>query len=90
LGNDGDPVSNLFTISSTCIFDIFLLFLSIYEGYAIRTIPEPPVAALKGWLLLPPPAPPPVLTSPGVATALCPDAPPPPAPPLTDEAPGLP
>jgi hypothetical protein len=59
--NVGAPASSLSTISSTCIFDISLLFLSIYEGYAMRTIPEPPeppsAIGIPGFP--PPPAPPP-------------------------------
>jgi hypothetical protein len=36
--------------------------LSIYEGYAIRTIPEPPLP-LKGEKSAPPPPPDPVFTT---------------------------
>ena len=42
-----EPLSSLFTISSTCNFDMEFMFLGIYQvGYAMMMTPEPPFPPL--------------------------------------------
>ena len=82
LENVGEPLSSLFTISSTWIFDMSLWFLSIYVGYAMRTIPEPPLPPCPpgGLSLLAPPPPEPVFSNALAASVLLCHPPPLPAP----------